>query len=194
MNNTLANYGFKSRFWGAHTSKFDLPEDLATQVLNWNAKSFKDKKMFTLVGNPGLGKTYLCAALANDWIERGEKWIRYYRESDFIAAIRDVWPDGWDSYKEIERICEADYFILDDMFAVYADNSSQDISKNRVEMIIDAVNIRYENEKPTVLTSNLTEKEIKEKVAPSFLSRLKASDNVFIERIWKDKREIIYET
>lgn len=190
---SLKDYGFESRFCDAHMSKLDLPDWVAKQVLLWEKKPFKEKGIFTLLGNPGIGKTYLCAALTNNFLEKGERWIRYYRESKFYAAVKSVWPEGWDTYREIERICEADYFMLDDMLAPFSDNPRNDVTDYRLEVIMDAINIRYESQKPTVLTSNLLEKEIHEKFPDSFLSRLKDVSGVFIECEWKDKRQQAYE-
>ena len=192
MTLTLKDYGFEQRFENAHMSKLDLPDWLAKQVIEWEKRPFNKKGIFTLLGNPGLGKTYLCAALANNWLEKGDRWIRYYRESKFYAAVKSVWPDGWDSYREIQRICEADYFMLDDMLAPFSSNPNDDVATFRLEMIMDAINLRYENQKPTILTSNLLEKEIRAKFPDSFLSRLKDVSGIFIECEWKDKRQEVY--
>lgn len=185
---TLKDYGFASRFQSAHLSKLDLPDFVAQKIIQWNKNP---KGILTLVGNPGIGKTYLCAAIINDRIEKKNFDNRYFRESNFYAEVKKVWALGWDSYEEIKRLCEADLFILDDMLAPYSEVEGQNISKCRQEMIMDAINLRWESEKPTLITSNLWESELKDQFPESFLSRLKDTSNTFIQCEYRDKRQDI---
>ena len=55
-------------------------------ILEW-MKS--DKGFLILMGPPGVGKTYFCAALI-EWISKKYNTFRYWHERDFFTRIRNV--------------------------------------------------------------------------------------------------------
>jgi len=89
---------------------------------------------------------------------------------------------GTDPEWEIKRLCETEYFILDDV------GSSQNMTEWQKDQLFSFIDHRWASGLPTVVTSNLFLKDIKEIFSKRFVSRLKDKKNNFIEINWIDKR------
>jgi DNA replication protein DnaC len=135
----------------------------------------KHKKNFLLwLGHPGAGKTHFCGALF-EWALRNFSSFRYFKEKDLQEHLRKVMIEkGWDTHKELERLFDVDLLFLDDVGMLGH-------SEHKENMLFDAVDIRYNNTKPTVITSNLSMKQFREIYEPRFCSRLFSKENVVIE-------------
>lgn len=75
---------------------------------------------------------------------------------------------------------ELDY-LLDDEFIMIDDLGSSGITDWRKEVVFEAIDRRYESQLPTVITSNLTRKEIYEGFGPRIHSRMFARENLILE-------------
>ena len=71
--------------------------------------------------------------------------------------------------------------MLDYDFIMLDDLGSAGINEWRKEIIFETIDRRYESENPTVITSNLTRKEILENFGPRTYSRLFAKENLILE-------------
>lgn len=140
--------------------------------------------MLVLLGPPGVGKTYICAALLN-FI--GDKFPditkRYWKEADLFSRIR----------KDM-TVLEGDYaenmsFLTDDTFILLDDLESTGITDWRKEALFTFIDSRYNSKKPTVISSNLTPGLINEKLGERFHSRIMAIENVIIEIRGQDLRK-----
>lgn len=81
---------------------------------------------------------------------------------------------GWDTHRELERLFESDLIFLDDV-------GKLGHTDHKENMIFDAIDIRYNSEKPTVITSNLSKNEFRTIYEPRFCSRLFSNENIVIE-------------
>ena len=171
------NY-FGTRFNDAHLSKTDFPTETNQLILDWIKR---DLDILFFSGNPGCGKTHLCSAVLNFWKEQ-RKNVRAITEKDFLCTLRSAINQGWDYHAEVKRLCEADYFILDDL-------GSSSMSDWQKEVIFDLIDDRYSSRKPTLITSNLFRDDLKKIFDPRVLSRLYSTQNVIIDLHWKDRRQ-----
>jgi DNA replication protein DnaC len=169
------------RYKHACLSKLDLPPETTQILMDWVTK---DKNMLFFAGNPGVGKSFFCAAYIHRLQEKKQNF-RYFSEYSFFRHAREAMSKGWDYESEIRRLAETKYFILDDIGTARGENLS-DFQKEALHIVID---VRYNSTLPTLITSNLFIKDIKNTVSEKVASRIKAKENTIIELAWIDKRQ-----
>lgn len=178
---------FKSEHFGVRYAKASFgvsgsvwePEKVA-QLLNWIKHG---KNMLVMIGPPGTGKTWACAALA-ELVFKKYDTVRYWKEQKILSKLRDGIDQGMDYGKLLE-------YLLDDQFVYYDDLGSNPPNDWRKEVIFNILDYRYNSRLPTVVTSNLNKREISEKYEPRVASRLFAAENTIIT-LWgkEDLREL----
>ena len=132
------------------------------------------KNFLVYCGNPGIGKTYLCAALF-EWAMKKFKSFRYWNESELLKRVRSSMDNYQGDYLESLKL------FLDDDLVMIDDIGSTGLTEWRKEIIFDAIDERYNSLKPTIITSNFSMKEFKELFHPRIYSRLADKDNTIIE-------------
>lgn len=179
------DYNFGREYDNAHLSRVQLPEENTDMIMNWKDR---DSGVFLFSGNPGVGKTYLAAALTRGWIESGE-YPRYMHEKTLFSHLRQAMAQNHDYDAEIRRLCDAKYFILDDLGSSRSgDVNHASMTDWQKEVLLSFLDIRSASMKPTLITTNFGMKEINEVLGPRFVSRLRGKNNRIMELIWKDKR------
>lgn len=116
------------------------------------AKSFPNvQKGLLFTGNVGVGKTHLAAAIANELIERLHI-VMFGNITDIISLVKSTYRKDSD-ISEIDIINtiteDIDLLALDDLGKEYA-------SENTRTVLYQIINRLYENEKPIVITTNLS--------------------------------------
>ena len=119
-----------------------------------------------MMGGTGLGKTHLSTAIARRVIERGYE-VRYESAQNVIAAYEhDRFRSGRDGEDERSAIyLDAELLILDDLGAELVTNIS-------LAALYHLINTRINQEKSTVINTNLMQKELQEKYSDRITSRL----------------------
>ena len=129
-----------------------------------------------LHGGVGVGKTHLAAAIANAYASRNTQTSVYFRVvPDLLDQLRATFdPETGVAYDErFQQIRNANLLILDDLGT---ENSTQWAS----EKLFQLINHRYNEQLPTVITSNAKLERIEDRVVSRMLdSRL--SRYVFID-------------
>jgi len=166
-------------YQNAHLANIDLPEKYAQMVVDWY-KSKKNTLFYS--GNAGIGKTYLCYAIYQKIVE-DKMPVRFFPERKFLNTLRETIQKGWDYEYEIERLCDVQWLIIDDL-------GSGQITDWQKEVLFSMLDNRYSSQKPTLITSNLQYKEILDTYGQRFASRLYSARNTIIEpKDLKDRRE-----
>lgn len=174
----FSEFEFGNKYSDAHLSKIELPPQEMERVLHWvkNPKNF-----LVFCGTPGVGKTYLCAALCKEYLDL-KKPIYYLSERQFFNRLRSVIQKDWDYEYEIKKISEYPFVMIDDI-------GSSQMTEWQKEVLFSLVDWRSKTNFPTVLTSNIFIKDMAEEFSPRFVSRLKQTGNTIIELDWIDKRQ-----
>lgn len=167
------------RYDSANLRSLDIPAQDAKRINDW----IKEGKNFLVyLGSPGSGKTYLCAALIKYCWAKFES-CRYWNERMFIQRLHGSIQENQDYVKSLEHMCDDEFVIFDDL-------GSTGLNDWRKEVIFEFLDKRYSSQKPTVITSNFTQEEIRKGLHPRVASRLFCKENVLIQMWNVDKRAL----
>lgn len=114
----------------------------------------KTNKGLYVVGDLGLGKTYLCAALANSLVKNGEK-VAFVKVSNFFNEMKSYISTRSELLDiNISKLMKADYLFLDDI-------GSEAVSEFvRDDILFRILDYRLENKLTTIFTSNLNKDDL----------------------------------
>lgn len=143
------------------TWKHETKEEWWRYITEYSKGKFQHP-FLTLLGKPGVGKTHLAIAVGIEWMAQGKSCL-YYQVESLLDALRDgykLWERGdSDGYHSIIAFTyNAQLLILDDLGA----EKQTDWARAKLDQIID---YRYINQKPLIVTSNLTKSEFPERIA-----------------------------
>ena len=157
----MARGGIKKRQLSATLKDIKLPPRIIKV-----AEQFIEGKIqgLFLTGTVGSGKTYLACAIARELVMQGKN-IRFKSAPEFFEDIRATFNGKGREYEIIERLSKASYLIIDDIGA----EKSSDFTLDRLYLVIDH---RYSDELPTIITSNLSLNEIKDRIHDRLASRI----------------------
>ena len=122
-----------------------------------------------LQGGTGLGKTFLSACIARVVSARGFS-VAYETASAALAAFetakfRPFTEAGEQAGQRVEQYLSCDLMILDDL-------GTEMISPYSVSALYTLINTRLTNRKPTIISTNLTDAELRRSYSAQILSRL----------------------
>lgn len=114
----------------------------------------KSDKGLYICGDLGVGKTYLCTALANSLVKNKKK-VAFVKVSNFFNQMKaDVINNSELVDKNINALKSSDYLILDDI-------GSEAVSAFvRDDILFRILDYRLENKLITIFTSNLNKDEL----------------------------------
>ena len=175
-------------------------------AVNRYADNFIDEHLPTgrclvFTGAPGTGKTMLSCCLANNIIEQsyakceldpkyGEYTVKSYtylalnRSEYFILSkLKQTWRyDNKETDIEvIEQYTVPELLIIDEVGLSCTNDSDKNI-------LYQFVNARYEKKRPTLIISNLNEKDLTEYAGVRVMDRLKESGGIKLVFNWSSYR------
>ncbi|MCS6984541.1 MAG: ATP-binding protein [Leptospiraceae bacterium] len=126
--------------------------DEARQTIEQFQHQEGERRGLYIFGPPGTGKTLLGCIILNELAMRYLLPVRYVKITrDFFNRIRNTFISESQEYGQAESIfrelAEVEVLLLDD-FGVQADSAWEQ------RTLYDLIDIRYENEKATIITSN----------------------------------------
>lgn len=113
-------------------------------------------------GQPGVGKTHLCTAIAGAFLEQG-KAVRYMLWRETSAKLKACVNDP--EYEQILRTYkEADVLYIDDLFKSGKGEGGKrkPPTAGDINLAFDLINFRYINHLTTILSTELTIEELLE--------------------------------
>lgn len=114
----------------------------------------KAEKGLYVIGDLGVGKTYLCTAVANSLVKKGKK-VAFVKVTDFFNRMRSYFnTDSQQIDRNIALLKKADYLILDDI-------GSEAVSEFvRDDILFRILDYRLDHSLTTIFTSNLNKEEL----------------------------------
>lgn len=114
------------------------------------------KNWLVLQGTYGSGKTFLASVISNELEARGHvSW--YMKFSEMVYRYNDTWQnkDSEVTQHQIVRALQrVDVLILDDVFDEHITNATR-------RLFFDVMDTRMDLNRPTVLTTNLSQDDVK---------------------------------
>lgn len=133
-----------------------------------------------LVGPVGVGKTHLASGIIHELSKR-DIFVLFLFVPDFLEELRDTYDEDYEEEEDkFELAREAQVLVLDDL-------GTERITDWAKEKITQLLNYRYNNILPTIVTTNLTLKEMEERIGERALSRLLGRSEI-IPIVGKDRR------
>lgn len=175
--------GLGTRYSTACLSKLLVDIETQRAISNW-CKNPKD--FLVAYGKPGKGKTYLCAALCYKFmnekflVHEGEQVIernvefKYTETVRFIEELHKAINSKKGQYNAVKYFADMELLILDDLGCT----TNNDWQK---EVILDLINQRYANNKPTVITTNFDQNAMTQHLGERLSRRIFNTDNLIIE-------------
>ncbi len=136
------------------------------RLLREFAESFDGRsgESWLLLGATGLGKTHLSTAVAKVVIERGFDVV--YETSQGVISAYEARRFGGDYESCLEeRFLECDLLVIDDLGVEGANQFT-------VSCIYNIINTRINNRRSTIINTNLSQGELRERYADRITSRL----------------------
>ncbi|MFP4456789.1 MAG: ATP-binding protein [Clostridia bacterium] len=158
----------------------DIAKEFADDIIGNN----NEQKGLFLQGKPGVGKTFLCSAIANKLI-KNQVPVLYLPFVDFLYQLRDTFGSSDEKMDELIGAAKTvDVLILDDL-------GSENISDFSQEILFTLLNARtlVEN-KPVVLSSNYSIEDLEDVYHPRIASRIKMLTTI-LDCVGDDIREML---
>lgn len=150
---------------------------LVEKMWEWiNAEPLKSGWGLVFTGEPGRAKTGVCIGALRHFYEFERVSVAYYPVQELLDATKEGFDDRTNlapHQRPIYRATHAQVLLLDDLGA----ERVTDWSAQAIDSILRQ---RYDNERPTLITSNLTGEDFRKRVGPRLLSRLKDSATAYL--------------
>ncbi|WP_235617171.1 DnaA ATPase domain-containing protein [Lysinibacillus mangiferihumi] len=105
-----------------------------------------------LIGQPGCGKTHLLTAISNYLMHAKQVPVLYFPYKD---GMNNIAANNFERKNEImDRMKEVDVLFIDDLFKPIG--GKVDVKPWQTEVIFEVVNYRYLNNKPLLISSELS--------------------------------------
>lgn len=170
----LATSGMRGRFQRASFDTFGVKTSDQRDALK-ACRDFAERVCagetgtLFLIGPPGTGKTHLACAILRAVIEQTAERGAFTTVADLIRSIRSTWGSRERDNNEstvIAGFVTPRLLVLDDVGSNLGSESEQ-------RHLLDVIDGRYVEERPIVVTSNLTAEEMKNSVGERAFDRLR---------------------
>ena len=172
LEQRLADSGLRKKFRSRSFENFSVTglNRPAWEAAKAYAANFADHrqsgKSLFLIGDTGRGKTHLAAAVLTEVVRQGYKGA-FVVTIELLSDIRGTYQSEYKTEGQIiQPLREVDLLVLDD---ISAQDQYSDWEKGK---IFELVNMRYEAEKPLLITSNKMVGWIKERLGKKVVDRL----------------------
>jgi len=133
-------------------------------------------------GSPGTGKTHLACAIANRILADGFTAL-FITTAAAVRRVKLTWRSDSEKTEQqaFNSFLSPDLLILDEVGAQWGSDAEKLI-------LFEIINERYQNRIPTILISNLNERELADVITARALDRLRDDGGVAVGFMWPSYR------
>ncbi|EIK96079.1 IstB ATP binding domain-containing protein [Pseudomonas sp. M47T1] len=145
----------------------------------------KTGRCMVMIGKPGTGKTHLGVAMANDLLHNTSRTAVYRTVGAILQAIRATY-DRYSERSEAEilaSLISPDLLVLDEVGV-----SKEQPSDFELTTLFAIINGRYEQERPTVVISNLAADQLSPAMGERCVDRLREGGMIVVPFEWESQR------
>jgi len=156
---------FSERTFGNIDSKMDLnARGIALDYAKYFGKVKSiDKNGLAFVGDYGVGKTHLAAAISNYLIDNCGVTVCFGTQVELLDKIRGEMSFNRDETKH--KMKTLDLLVLDDF-------GKEKPSEWTDQILFEVINARYERKLPIIITTNMSAQQLIDKYGNAVMSRL----------------------
>lgn len=138
-------------------SDIQIMKDKCLQYyVSFNEIKSTRKNSVLLIGQPGAGKTHLLTAISNSLIKKRVVPVMYF---PFKDRMNEISANNFEKKIDImECMKQVDVLFIDDLFKPIG--GKIDVKPFQAEIIFEVVNYRYLNNKPLLISSELSLDEL----------------------------------
>jgi len=182
---SLADLGVPEIFQGCSLESSFQPLTRKQHFQDW----VRNPKGFSLFsGGAGSGKTYFAYAILQAYLAAGKKNARFFNVPDFYHDYRNEVSEKGNAGNLIARFTEAELLLMDDL-------GQRTPTDAFLEFLYVIINKRFERNRATLITTNLSAEAMEKRLGEAITSRLLSGQNHFFDgkdrRLLKNKAEII---
>lgn len=147
------------------------------------SRHYRDGRCLLLLGKPGTGKTHLSAAIAHHLIHEAGCTAVYRTVAGLLQYIKGSYDRAAD-YTEAQAfktLIGADLLIIDEIGATKA-------TEFELATLFTVINGRYEEQRPTVIVSNLMPAELPGAIGERCVDRLREGGGIALVFDWESMR------
>ena len=166
LTDRMLKIGIPERFTGCRFDNFEPIGRADTQAMSALRDIVKDSRPMGayIHGSPGIGKTHLLAAMAAEFLQRGE-FPRFAYVGNLIQAITDSWRS--DSPSPLDKLSKASILLLDDLTF---QTRPPEFVERELNTLINSI---YDgNSQKLVVTSNVIPSALAPMLGDRFSSRI----------------------
>lgn len=138
-------------------------EDVYNKTLDYAEKFSKTSPSLFFQGGTGLGKTHISLSIANKIAQKGFG-VLYNSTQNFLTAVEKEHFGNDKDGDTLLSLIECDLLILDDL-------GTEFLTQFTTSVLYNIINTRYINSRPTIISSNLTPRELEERYGQQLFSR-----------------------
>ena len=141
-------------------------EKIYNTCLKFAQNMGKDSGNLLFYGNPGLGKTYLCGAIAKEVVKKGFT-VMYVTASQLFKELeKERFGDEEKEFSDcMEDIASADLLIIDDLGTEFSTSFT-------VSALFNIINTRSIDKKAVIISTNFTLEDLAAKYGERVSSRI----------------------
>ena len=146
---------------------------------------FETGRCLLLLGKPGTGKTHLAVSIANQIISTSSATAVYRTVGAVLQAIRATFDRSGDQSEAqiLSSLIGPSLLVLDEIGA-----SKEKPSDFELSTLFTIINGRYEQQRPTIIVSNLKAEELPGALGDRCVDRLREGGGIAVKFDWESQR------
>lgn len=149
------------------------------------ADIFETGRCLLLLGKPGTGKTHLAVGIANEIMRTSTATAAYRTVGSLLHAIRGTYDHSSDQSEAqiLSSMILPSLLVLDEIGVTKEKPSDFELST-----LFAVINGRYEQQRPTVIISNLEAEQLAEAMGDRCVDRLREGGGIAVKFDWESQR------